>query len=83
VIISLKTSIPRHRDEYNFFPTLVEQNLTFFLYYREAHTNIDICHGIDAIVSQFEIKTRMLLDSAGTTHYAYEHEFKYKELRNI
>jgi hypothetical protein len=62
VIISEKTSIPRLRDEYNFFPTLVEHNLSFFLYYREAHTNIDGCHGIDAIVNRFEIKTRMLME---------------------
>jgi len=62
VIISVKTSIPRHRDEYNFIPTLVEHNLTFFLYYREAHTNIDGCHGIDAIVNRFESKTRMPMD---------------------
>lgn len=63
MIISVKTSIPRHRDEYNFFPALVEHNLTFFLYYREAHTNVDGCHEIDAIFNRFEIKTRMLLDS--------------------
>lgn len=62
MILSVKTSIPRLRDEYNFFPTLVEHNVTFFLYYREAHTNVDGCHGIDAIVKRFEIKTRMLLD---------------------
>jgi len=63
VIISVKTSIPQLPDEYNFFPTLVEHNLSFFLYCLEAHTNVDGCHGIDAIVNRFEIKTIMLLDS--------------------
>jgi len=62
VIFSLKTINPRHRHEYNFFPEHVEHNLTFFLYYRETHTNVDNCHGIDAIVNRFDIQTRMLMD---------------------
>ena len=62
MIISVKTIIPRQCNEYNSFPTFVENNVTFFLYYREANANVDSCHGIDAIVNRFEIKTRMLMD---------------------
>jgi hypothetical protein len=62
VIFSVKTIIPRQCNEYDPFPTFVENNGTFSFYYRAANANVDSCHEIDAIVNRFEIKTRMLMD---------------------
>ena len=62
MILAVKTIIPRQCNEYNSFPTFVENNGTFFFYYREANANVDGCHGIDGKVNRFEIKTRMLMD---------------------
>ena len=82
---SLNTFVSHKSCDCNSFPTFVKHNGAFFIYihYRKANVNDACCHGIDAIVNRFESKTRILLDSAGTTHYAYGHERKYKELRNI
>ena len=61
---SLNTVVSHKIYNCNSLPTFVKHNLTFFLYYRETHANVDSCHEIDAIVNRFEIKTRILLDSS-------------------
>jgi hypothetical protein len=65
---SLNTIVLNKSCDCNFFPTFVEHNEAFFIYiyYREANTNVASCHGIDAIINRFKIKTRMLMDSPAT-----------------
>ena len=64
MIFSVKTITAQQLDEYNSFPTFIEHNGMFVLYFLEPCTNVDGCHRIDVAVNRFEIKTRMLLNSA-------------------
>jgi len=41
----------------------IECNSAFVLYYYESKTNIDICHGIDAIMNSFAIKIKNAMSS--------------------
>ena len=61
---SLNTIVLTKSCDCNSFQTFVKHNGAFFIYiyYRKANDNVVSCHGIDAIVNRFEIKTRMLMD---------------------
>jgi hypothetical protein len=59
---SFNTIVSTKSCDCNSFPTFVKHNGTFVLYYHEANTIVDGCHGIDAIVNRLESKTRMPMD---------------------
>ena len=66
VIFSLKNVVSQYSVGYPPLYTFVECNRAFVLYYFESKTNINICHGIDAILNSFGIRIKNTVSSNGT-----------------